>query len=86
MTFESIYKINPDSFIVSQLFTDEIQIQEPYLKLNFEGEEYGFGNKDILSFDKKKKQWYRFMTVDFSISNATLFDNKMILADRSLNK
>jgi photosystem II stability/assembly factor-like uncharacterized protein len=86
LTFESIYKINPDSFIVSQLFTDEIQIQEPYLKLNFEGEEYGFGNKDILSFDKKKKQWYRFMTVDFSISNATLFDNKMILADRSLNK
>lgn len=86
LTFESIYKINPDGFIVSQLFTDEIPIQEPYLKLNFEGEEYGFANKDILSFDKKKKQWYRFMTVDFSIANATLFDNKMILADKSLNK
>jgi photosystem II stability/assembly factor-like uncharacterized protein len=86
LTFESIYKINPDNFKVSQLFTDEVPIQEPYLKLNFEGEEYGFENKDILRFDKKKKQWYRFMTVDFSIANATLFDNKMILADGSLNK
>ncbi len=86
LTFESIYKINPNGFIASRLFTDEIPIQEPYLKLNFEGEEYGFVNKDILSFNKKKKQWYRFMTVDFSIANATLFDNKMILADRSLDK
>lgn len=86
LTFESIYKINPDEFIVSQLFTDEVPIQEPYLKLSFEGEEYGFENKDILRFNKKKKQWYRFMTVDFSIANATLFDDKMVLADRSLNK
>ncbi len=86
LTFESIYKINPEDFIVSQLFTDEVPIQEPYLKLSFEGEEYGFENKDILRFNKKKKQWYRFMTVDFFIANATLFDDKMILTDRSLNK
>jgi len=86
LTFESIYKINPDDFIVSQLFTDEVPIQEPYLKLSFEGEEYGFENKDILRFDKKKKQWYRFMTLDFSIANASLFESKIVLADRSLNK
>src|SRR5699024_3814971 len=41
---------------------------------------------DILRFDKKKKQWYRFMTVDFSIANASLFESKIVLADRSLNK
>jgi hypothetical protein len=86
LTFESIYKINPDDFIVSQLFTDEVPIQEPYLKLSFEGEEYGFENKDILRLDKKKKQWYRFMTLDFSIANASLFESKIVLADRSLNK
>ncbi len=86
LTFESIYKINPDEFIVSQLFTDEVPIQEPYLKLSFEGEEYGFENKDILHFDKKKKAWYRFMTVGFSIANSTLFDDKIVLADKSLNK
>lgn len=86
LTFESIYKINRDEFKVSQLFTDEIPIQEPSLKLSFEGEEYGFENKDIFRFDKKKKQWYRFMSVDFSIANATFFDSKIVLADRSLNK
>jgi photosystem II stability/assembly factor-like uncharacterized protein len=86
LTFENIYKINSVDFIVSQLFTNEIPIQEPYLKLQFEGEEYGFDNNDILHFDKKKKTWYRFMNVDFSIANASLFDNKIVLADRSLNK
>jgi len=85
LSFESIYKINPDDFIVSQLFTDEVPIQEPYMKLSFEGEEYGFENKDILRFDKKKKQWYRFMTLNFSIANPTIFDNKIVLADLSLN-
>jgi hypothetical protein len=85
LTFESIYKINSIDFTVSQLFTNEIPIQEPYLKLQFEGEEYGFENKDILHFDKKKNAWYRFMDVDFSIANASLFDGKIVLADRSLN-
>ncbi|WP_192350448.1 YCF48-related protein [Algoriphagus sp. Y33] len=86
LTFESVYKINPDDFKVSELFTDEVPIQEPYLKLNFEDEEYGFENKDIFRFDKKKKQWYRFLSVDFSIANVSLFYNKIVLADRSLNK
>lgn len=86
LTFESIYKINRDDFIVSQLFTDEIPIQEPYLKLNYEGEEYGFENRDILHFDKKKKAWYRYMTLNFSIANASIFDSKIVLADRSLHK
>lgn len=86
LTFESIYKINSTDFIVSQLFTNEIPIQEPYLKLQFEDEEYGFENNDILRFDKKKKTWYRFMTVEFSIANASLFDRKIILAEQSLNK
>lgn len=86
LTFESIYKINRDNFIGSQLFTDEIPIQDPYLEIQFEGEEYGFENKDILHFDKKKKAWHRYMTVDFSIANASLFDSKIVLADQSLNK
>ena len=86
LTSESIYKINRERFEFSQLFTNEIPIKEPYLKLTFKGEEYGFENKDILQFDKKKKLWYRFMTVNFSIANASKFDHKMILADKSLNK
>lgn len=38
LTFESIYKINRDDFVVSQLFTDETPIQEPFIKLQFKGE------------------------------------------------
>jgi len=86
LTVESIYKINRDDFIVSQLFTDEIPIQEPYLKMRFEGEEYGFENSDILQFDKKKKAWYRYMTLNCSIANASIFDNKIVIADKSLNR
>lgn len=86
LTFESIYKINSIDFIVSQLFTNEIPIQEPYLKLQFEGEKYGFENNDILHFDKKKKKWCRFMTVEFSIANASLFDSKIVLTEQNLNK
>jgi hypothetical protein len=86
LTPENIYKINPKAFFISPLFTDKIPIQEPYLKLRFEGEKYGFDNKDILRFDNKKKQWYRFMSLDFTIANATLFDNKMIIADPVLKK
>ncbi len=86
LTFENIYKISPDQFISAQLLTDETPIDEPYLKLNYEGEEYGFMDKDILQFDKERKQWFRLMTVDFTISNAVLFDNKMILADESLKQ
>lgn len=86
LTYESIFKINPVDFIVSKLFTDEIPIQEPYLKLQFDGEEYGFVNKDILHFDKKKQMWYRYLTVNFFIANASLYDKNIVLADQSLNK
>lgn len=86
LTSDSIYKINPDHFIVSQLLTDEIPIQEPYFTLELEDEEYGFDNKDILHFDKRKKLWYRYMTVDFSIGNAAMFDKKMVVSDQLSNK
>lgn len=85
-TYDNIYKINRDEFTVSQLLTDEIPIEEPYEKLNFEGEQYGFEKKDILRYNRKRKQWYRFKTVDFYIANAALFENKIILSDRSLSK
>ncbi|PKP19257.1 MAG: hypothetical protein CVU05_11820 [Bacteroidetes bacterium HGW-Bacteroidetes-21] len=86
LSYESIYKISPKEFIVSDIYTNEIHIKEPYLKLNFVGEEYGFENKDILCFDKEKKQWYRFMTLDFSISNATIFKDYLIVADANFNQ
>jgi len=86
LTQDRVYKISPEEFIESPLFTADIPIREPDSKVSFEGEEYGFENKDILRFDKKRKQWYRFMTLDFPIANATLFDNHIVVADEKLRE
>jgi photosystem II stability/assembly factor-like uncharacterized protein len=86
LTLENIYKVNRDTFIISPLLTDEISIPEPYIKLQYEGEEYGFDNRDILRYDLQKKKWFRFMIVDFSISSASLFEGKIVLSDLNLNK
>jgi hypothetical protein len=82
---EEMFRISPSSFERSYLLTNDIPIPEPYLKLTFEGNEYGFVNKDILRFDKNKNQWYRLMTVDFAIANATLYSNKIVIADGNLD-
>lgn len=66
--------------------SDEISFPEPYLKLNFNGDDYGFSNTNILRYDKLKKQWFRFMKVDISIRSAALFDNRMLIADADLIK
>lgn len=83
---EKIYKISPDKFVSSQLYTDEIPIDKPYINLSYEGKEYGFSGKDILQLDKDKQQWFRLMTVDFYISNASLFDNNIVLAGEELRQ
>lgn len=77
---ENLHRINPNDFTVSPLYTDDIPIQEPYLRLEFEGEEYGFDHKDVLRYDTEKMQWRRVMTLNFAIANATLFDNKIIVS------
>lgn len=85
LTDDFIYKINQKNFIASLIFTDETPIREPYLKLNFEDEEYGFVNKDVLHFDKNKKAWHRLMTLDFSIAHAHVFQGAIVLTDQTLN-
>jgi hypothetical protein len=86
LTFENIYKISPNESAVSELFTNEISIPEPYLKVDLNGEEYGFDNRDILIFNKNRKQWLRFMTLDFPISNATLYNGNLIVANENLSQ
>ncbi|WP_207534886.1 WD40/YVTN/BNR-like repeat-containing protein [Desertivirga arenae] len=86
LTGESIYKIRPGNFRAEQLFTDEKPIDEPDLKLGYKGEVYGFSNRDILRFDTNKGRWFRFMTLNFSIGNACVFEDKVLLADGGLNK
>jgi hypothetical protein len=86
LTSEYVYKINVNEFTSSQLLTNDTEIPEPYLKLSFGGQTFGFENRDILCFDETKKRWYRFMTLDFPISNATVFQNKLLVSNGNFNK
>lgn len=40
----------------SPLFTADIPIRKPDLKVTFEGDEYGFENKDMLRFSRGDKK------------------------------
>lgn len=84
LTGYSIFKINPKDFVKSDLFTNDIQISEPYLKVSYSGNEYGFEGADILIKNKNSRQWTRLMTVDFAIGNATTFNNQLIISDGRL--
>ncbi len=81
LTNENLYKVSTKELKFSQLFTNDFDISEPYLKQRFEDEDFGFENRDILRFDAKKKLWYRYMILDFSITNATIFNNNLIVSD-----
>ncbi len=85
LTGYSIFKININDFVKSDLFTNDIQISEPYLKVTHAGNEYGFEGTDILIKNKKIGQWTRLTTVDFVIGNATTFDDKLIVSDATKN-
>ena len=81
---KKVYKINQSEFGASKLLTKEIPIPRPQIRLMHRNEAYGFDGNTVLKFDKKKNSWYRFMELDFSISNAVLKDDKIIVADQTL--
>ncbi len=86
LTYDEIYKINKNDFIVSMLMTNEMSIREPYLKVNYKGEEIGFRRNTVLRFDEKKAKWYRFMKLSINVSNAVIFKNQIIVANNDLDK
>ncbi len=86
LTHDFIYKINQDCFISSMIFTDAIPIPEPYLKLSFKNDEYGFDDEDILVFDRHKNLWRRILTLDFEIAHALEYQGRIILTNRTYNK
>lgn len=85
-TYGEIYKINKNDFIISKLMTNEVPIREPYLKVNYEGEEIGFDGTSVLRFDKNRTEWYRYMELPVNVSNAVVFDNQIVIADNYLDK
>lgn len=85
-TYGEIYKINKNDFIVSKLMTNEVPIREPYLKVNYRGEEIGFDRTSVLRFDKNRTEWCRYMELPINVSNAVIFDNQIVIADNYLDK
>lgn len=85
-TFSEIYKINKNDFIVSKLMTNEVPIGEPYLKVNYKGEEIGFDGNTVLRFDEKRTEWYRFMELPINVSNAVIFKKQIVIADNYLDQ
>ena len=65
--------------------TDEVPIETPYLKVDFNGEDIGFSDNSVLKFDKTRKQWYKYMELPIKVSNAIVFDGKIVIGDRQLN-
>lgn len=85
LTNGEIYKIDSLGFRRSKLLTDDIEIPRPNIRLTYGNESYGFSKNYVLKFDKDKELWYRFMQLDFTIANATIIDDNIVLAEPKLD-
>lgn len=83
---ERITLINNKNIESSELFTNQVPIEGPYLKVKHKGEKYGFQYADILQYDKSAGKWFRLMTTDFPISNGAEFNGNLIISDESLKE
>lgn len=86
LTSEYIYKVNIKEFSSSPLLTNDFELAAPETRLIFGNREFGFNNRDVVCFDKNKNKWFRFMTLDFPIASATIFQNKLLVLNASTNK
>jgi len=60
-------------------------IAEPGLKLRIDNEDYCFDRKDVLKYDTVRKQWFRYMQLDFYVTNATVVNSKLLISDQTFN-
>ena len=86
LTREQLYQISPGSFERNELLSSNSTISKPELKLQIDGEDYGFAGKDILKFDTVRNQWFRYMQLDFYITNASTINGKLLISDQSYNQ
>lgn len=86
LTRNSVGKLSPESFLISEALTDDKPIAEPYLKITFRGEQYGFEGEEILQYDKTELRWKRFLSADFFIGSCTVYQGKLIITDSDERK
>ena len=85
LTGSMIYKIDPQTYLSTELLTNEVPIPEPYLKVESNSQLYGFNDKDVLIYKIEENGWKRFMELPISVSNVTKIDEKTILQDSYSN-
>lgn len=86
LTHEQLYTISPSIYESSELLRSNSSISKPELQMQIEGEDYGFVGKDILKYDIVRNQWFRYMHLDFHITNANTINGKLLISNRSYNK
>ncbi|RNC83202.1 MAG: hypothetical protein ED557_10885 [Balneola sp.] len=79
---DEIFQIVNQRIKSSPLVTNNIPIPEPYTKVDFKGETYGFSGVDILKLENKR--WARINETQFPIGNASVFNGKLVIADQTL--
>jgi hypothetical protein len=86
LTPEQLYQISPGNFKRYDLLNSDSGISKPNRQLQIKGEDYGFAGKDILKYDTARKQWFRYMHLDFSFTNIATIDGKLMISDQSYNQ
>lgn len=85
LCYNEIFEFSPKEFCKSPLLSKDISIEPQNYPISFEDEEYGYNNWDVLRFNKEKKKWYRFMTLDFSII-MTVFEKNLLVTNIYFDK
>ncbi|OJJ21599.1 hypothetical protein BKI52_13880 [marine bacterium AO1-C] len=80
------YKVGNNTFTSSELFTPDTEIQKPYKRITYKGEQFGFWGRDIICFDKTVDKWYRYMTIPFAVRHAFVFEEQLVLYDYKSRK
>lgn len=86
LTLSQLYQISPQAFECSPLLTSKYAIPTPELKLRVGNDDYGFAGKDVLKYDAGKQKWFRYMELEFAVTNAVLLDDKLLISDETYNQ
>ncbi|MEJ2882267.1 hypothetical protein WAE59_12915 [Pedobacter sp. GR22-6] len=86
LTLNQLYQISPEEFECSALLTNKEAIPTPELKLRVGNDDYGFQGKDVLKYDADKHKWFRYMELNFVVTNAVMLNNKLLISDETYNR
>jgi len=85
LTAHKVYRITKENIKSSELLTNDVPIEEPYLKVQSGNTTIGFSGDNVLLFDNSLKQWFCYMKIPFNVGMACIYDNKIIISDNQIH-